>query len=133
MSAILYNILIVDDKKYNQEAFKMALDDASIAANIFLASNENEAKTILDAQVIDLIMTDLIMLHEASGIELLAAAKAKDPLIMVIIVTAYEQKLDRSKAFELGAFDCIEKGTPGVKTENEIIFKTRNALRFRDT
>ncbi len=128
------NILIVDDKEYNLNGYKLALQDAAVAANIFLAKNENEARSFLNSnQGIDVIITDLMMLTENSGIDVLVAAKEKDPLIMVIIVTAYERKLDRYKAFELGAFDCLEKGTPGVKTEQEIVFKTRNALRFRET
>jgi class 3 adenylate cyclase/CheY-like chemotaxis protein len=128
------NILIVDDKEYNRKSYKLALEDAGLATNIFLASDENEAKKLICSQEqIDVIITDLMMLTETGGIEVLIAAKNQDPLIMVIIVTAYEKKLDRYKAFELGAFDCLEKGTPGVKTEQELVFKTRNALRFRET
>lgn len=128
------NILIVDDKDYNLQGYKIALEDAAVADNIYLAKDENEAKEYLNKDIpIDVIITDLMMVSETGGIEVLIAAKEKDPLIMVIIVTAYEKKLDRYKAFELGAFDCLEKGTPGVKTEQEIVFKTKNAIRFRET
>lgn len=128
------NILIVDDKDYNLKGYKLALEDAGLGAKIFLANNEIEAKKILcEDHDIDVIITDLMMMSESGGIEVLLAAKERDPLIMVIIVTAYEKKLDRYRAFELGAFDCLEKGTPGVKTEQEIVAKTKNAIRFRET
>lgn len=126
------NILIVDDKEYNLKAYKLALEDAGLGVNILTAINENDAQKIIEAQSIDVIITDLVMLTEQSGIEVLRLAKQKDPLLMVIIVTAYEAKLDRYKAFELGAFDCITRATPGVKTEEEIIVKTQTALRFRE-
>ncbi|MFZ6012141.1 MAG: adenylate/guanylate cyclase domain-containing protein, partial [Bacteroidota bacterium] len=124
---------IVDDKEYNLKGYKLALEDAAIASKIHLANNENEAKQILcSSNPIDVIITDLMMVNETGGMEVLIAAKEKDPLLMVIIVTAYEKKLDRYKAFDLGAFECLEKGTPGVKTEQEIVVKTKNALRFRE-
>ena len=128
------NIIIVDDQVHNRTAYKLALEDANFNATIFLAQDENEAKKLIDeVQNIDVVITDLIMLHESSGIDVLMAAKHKDPLIMVIILTAYERKLDRYKAFDNGAFECIEKGTPGVKTSLELVAKTKSALRFRET
>ncbi|MEW6006666.1 MAG: response regulator [bacterium] len=101
--------------------------------SILTAKNENEAQKILtETQPIDVIITDLIMLSEQSGMDVLRLAKQKDPLVMVIILTAFEEKLDRFKAFEMGAFDCLSKGVPEVKTIQEIIVKTKTALSFRD-
>jgi class 3 adenylate cyclase/ActR/RegA family two-component response regulator len=127
------NILIVDDKEDNLKAYKLALEDAGLGWNILTAKNEKEAQKILTGlQPIDVIITDLVMLSEQSGIEVLRLAKQKDPLVMVIILTAFEKILDRFKAFEMGAFDCLSKGVPGVKTGQEIIVKTKTALSFRD-
>jgi len=127
------NILIVDDKEDNLNAYKLALEDANLGWNILTAQNENDAKKILaKTQPIDVIITDLVMLSEQSGIEVLRLAKQFDPLVMVIILTAFEKKLDRFKAFEMGAFDCLSKGVPGVKTGQEIIVKTKTALSFRE-
>lgn len=72
------------------------------------------------------------MLTEQGGIEVLHLAKQKDPLVMVIILTAFEQKLERHKAFEMGVFDCISKSTPGINTGEEIVVKTNIALNFRE-
>ena len=127
------NILIVDDKEDNLKAYKLALEDAELGWNILTAQNETEAQKILaEIHPIDVIITDLVMLSEQSGMDVLRLAKEKDPLAMVIILTAFEKKLDRFKAFEIGAFDCLSKGVPGVKTGQEIIVKTKIALGFRE-
>jgi len=127
------NILIVEDEEQNSKACKLALEDFGLDWNILTVKNEKEAqKIITGTQPIDVIITDLYMLTEQSGIEVLRLAKQKDPLVMVIILTAFEQKLDRSKAFEMGAFDCLSKGTPDVKTSQELIVKTKTALSFRE-
>ncbi|MBI4651305.1 response regulator [Candidatus Desantisbacteria bacterium] len=107
------NILIVDDKEDNLKAYKLALEDAGLGWNILTARNESVAqKIIMETHPIDVIITDLVMIDEQSGMEVLRFAKQKDPLVMVIILTAFEKKLDRYKTFELGAFDCLSKGVP---------------------
>lgn len=126
------NILIVEDREDELKAYKLYLEDSGVGWNIFTAKNENEAKIVLDMQAIDVIITDLLMLTEQSGIEILQLAKQKDPFLMVIIVTAFEKKLDRYRAFELGAFDCLPKSAPGIKTAQEILVKAKTALSFRE-
>ncbi len=126
------NILIVDDREDILDSYKMAIENKKLGWNIFVARNENEASEVLSKNNIDIIITDLVMLDEESGMRVLEKAKEKDPLIMVLIVTAFEKKLDRYSAFERGAFDCIGRNTPGVKTIDEIIVKTKTALKFRE-
>ena len=72
------------------------------------------------------------MATNQSGMEILREAKLKDPLTMVILITAFEKNLDRYRAFELGAFDCVQKNTPGVIALEEISIKAQAALRFRE-
>jgi adenylate cyclase len=127
------NVLIVDDQEMNLKAYRLTLEDSGMNLNIFTAKDENQAKEIIrKVSRLDVVLTDLVMLSEQSGMEVLRAAKQKDPLVMVIIITAFDEKLRRYQAYELGAFDCISKGTPGIKTADEIVFKTRNALQFRE-
>jgi adenylate cyclase len=125
------NVLIVEDKEENRKAYKLFLDDAKLGWNISTAKDENEAKDILPKIKPEAIVTDLVMNNENSGMDLLRAAKEYDPFVMVIIVTAFDKALDRYKAFELGAFDCILKGVPGVVTGQEILVKVKTALQFR--
>lgn len=127
------NVLIVDDQEKNLKAYQLALEDSELNLSIFTAKDENQAKEIINKlDHLDVVLSDLVMLSEQSGMEVLRLAKQRDPLVMVIIITAFDEKLKRYQAYELGAFDCITKGTPGIKTADEIVFKTRNALRFRE-
>jgi len=125
------NILIVDDEKANANAYKRSLELNMPLHTIKTAENENEAEMLIKAESFDVIISDLAMLDDKSGMRVLSCAKEKDPLVMVIIVTAYADKMDRYAAFENGAFDCIAKSTPGLKTTDEIVAKTKTALFFR--
>ncbi|MDI6736377.1 MAG: response regulator, partial [bacterium] len=125
------NILIVDDESENLRSLKRYLEDATPDWDVSTVQNENEAKVIMKAQPPDVVISDLVMATEQSGMEVLRHAKEKDPLVMVIFVTAFEKKLDRYRAFDLGAFDCVVKNVPGVIAAEEILVKTKAALRFR--
>jgi adenylate cyclase len=125
-------ILIVDDEVENLNALKRELHDRSPAWTIYTASNETEAAGVMTQNCVDVIITDLKMASDQSGMEVLRQAKTRDPLMMVIMITAFEKLLDRYRAFELGAFDCVQKNTPGIVAAEEIFVKTQAALRFRE-
>jgi class 3 adenylate cyclase len=126
------NVLLVDDEPQNLRALKRELSHRNPTWTIHLAHDEKEASQILDQHEIDAIVTDLVMATEQSGIEVLRRAKAKDPLVMVILITAFEKYLDRYQAFQLGAFDCVQKNMPGIVAVEEISFKAQAALSFRN-
>ncbi|WP_333887292.1 adenylate/guanylate cyclase domain-containing response regulator [Sphingobacterium siyangense] len=125
-------ILIVDDEKPNSDAYKRALELDSSLYEISTAANEHEAEVLISKENFDVVITDLAMIDDQSGMRVLNFSKEKQPLTMVIMVTAYADKMDRYAAFENGAFDCIAKSTPGLKTTDEIIAKTKTALYFRE-
>jgi len=124
-------ILIVDDEAENLKSLKRYLEDSAPGWTISTAQNEAEARSTFTDLPPDVVITDLVMKTEESGMNILRDAKTRDPLVMVIVITAYEKKLDRYRAFELGAFDCVQKNMPGVIAAEEILVKTRAALHFR--
>jgi adenylate cyclase len=126
------NVLIVDDEVQNVNALKRELQDRNPTWTIHTAGGESEAAVIINQYAIDVVITDLKMARNQSGIEVLRRAKAKDPLMMVIMITAFEKLLDRYQAFELGAFDCVQKNTPGLIAAEEIYVKAKAALSFRE-
>ncbi len=126
------NILIVDDEIQNINALKRELQDRNPSWMVHTASNEAEAGVAISQYSIDVVITDLKMTKDQSGMEVLSRAKTRDPLMMVIMITAFEKLLDRYRAFELGAFDCVQKNTPGIIAAEEIYIKTEAALRFRE-
>jgi class 3 adenylate cyclase len=130
-------ILIVDDEKENREALRRALGDVNPDWQIFTAENDVEGKRVLEAQLarkepIDVVLTDLVMTTEQSGMNMLQEARKLDPFIMAILFTAKEKSLDRYAAFDYGAFDVVEKNIRGTAAVREINIKTRAALRFRE-
>lgn len=130
-------ILIVDDEKENRKALKLALSDENPDWQIFTAANEIEGKRMIEQQLaknepIDVVLTDLVMQSEQSGMNMLQEARKLDPLIMSILFTAKERNLDRYAAFDYGAFDVVEKNIRGAAANREINIKTRAALRYRE-
>jgi class 3 adenylate cyclase len=130
-------ILIVDDEIENLNALKRALGDSNPDWEILTALNENEGKNILERQLaekqpIEVVLTDLVMESEQSGMNILQVARHLDPLVMTILFTAKEKSLDRYAAFDIGAFDVVEKNILGTAAAREINIKTRAALRYRE-
>ena len=129
-------VLIVDDYERILSAYKLILEEEIKDVFILTAKNEDEALDIIHSdEKIDVIITDLTMLTERGGMTILAESKIKDPLVMVILITAYDKKLNRKEAFELGAFDCLSKANSEDTTinlsEDELVYKTKNAISFR--
>jgi len=133
----MVNILIVDDEVENLSALKRALGDENPDWVIQLAKSEADGEAILQKQLrekqpIDLVLTDLVMDSEESGMKILQKARALDPSIMAILFTAKEKSLDRYAAFDYGAFDVVEKNIRGTSAVREINIKTRAAIRYRE-
>jgi adenylate cyclase len=130
-------ILIIDDEKENREALKLALGDLNPDWDILVATKESEGIEAIHRQLkcdepIDVVLTDLVMDTEQSGMLILQAARRLDPLIMAVLFTAKEKNLDRYAAFDFGAFDVVEKNLRGTSAVREINIKTRAALRYRE-
>src|SRR5713101_7429436 len=112
-------ILIVDDEKENREALTRALGDVNPDWQIFTAENDVEGRRVVETQLahkepIDVVLTDLVMTTEQSGMNMLQEARKLDPLVMAILFTAKEKSLDRYAAFDYGAFDVVEKNIRGT-------------------
>ena len=98
------NILIVDDENDNLKALKRALNDSNPGWNILTALDESAATKIIREQIekrepVDVVLTDLVMESEQSGMKVLQEARKLDPFIMSILFTAKEKNLDRYAAF----------------------------------
>ena len=50
------NLLIVDDEQHTREGLELALEDKF---EIFLASNPTEASNVMEAEELDVVLTDL--------------------------------------------------------------------------
>lgn len=88
----------------------------------------------IQQQEFDLIITDWLFHGEKlSGADVLRAAKARDPLALAIVISAYMgTKVDRYRdGFEQGAYEVLDKNATGDFVK-ELQYKTAGALALRD-
>lgn len=100
------NILIVDDEKNIREGLKIALKKEG--HDIFLASNGEEAMSLLNSNDIDLVITDLKM-PNMDGEALLTNIIKDYSNIPVIILTGHGSVENAVNAMREGAYDFITK------------------------
>ena len=97
-------ILIVDDEAVIRDLCSRALK----GYHIVQAGNGQDALTRFDKGGIDVILTD-VMMPGMDGIELLKRLKAKEPTIVVIVMTGFSEKDVILNALKADADDFISK------------------------
>ncbi|MBI4664973.1 MAG: sigma-54-dependent Fis family transcriptional regulator [Nitrospinae bacterium] len=100
------NLLIVDDEHSILTTLHILFSNEGHGVEV--ASSATEAKRLLDANIYDLVLTDL-KLRDGRGTEVLEYAKAMNSRTEVIIFTAYGSFESAVEAIKLGAFDYIIK------------------------
>lgn len=101
-----FNILIVDDEQKICELMSEILDGAGY--NTTTAYNGADALNIITKNEIDLILLDII-LPDTDGILLLKKIKKINPLISVVMISAFGNVTRAVQALKNGAEDFIEK------------------------
>ena len=99
-------ILIAEDDPTVGESLRLLLKKKG--HGILLASNGREAFQVFRHEIVDLVITDLVM-PKMDGIELLEAVKGLRPETEVIVISAQGTIEKAVQAMKLGAFDFIEK------------------------
>jgi two-component system response regulator AtoC len=98
-------ILIVDDEKHTREGLRQSLEEEY---DVYAASNTEEALNVLDADRIDLVLTDLRLGGE-DGLALIEKIlqRARPPIC--ILMTAYGSIATAVEAMRKGAYDFVTK------------------------
>jgi DNA-binding NtrC family response regulator len=99
-------ILIVDDEENVSNLLYKILSKEGYAA--LTADNGINALNIIESRQVDIVITDIKM-PGMSGIELLKKIKGIDPIIKVIIITAFATLETAIEALKIGANDYITK------------------------
>jgi DNA-binding NtrC family response regulator len=99
-------ILLVDDEPKILRLVGDFLAEAGHAVE--RCGTGQQAKGALDAEIFDLLITD-VRLPDLSGIYLLEHARKGFPHIQVIVVTAYGTVPEAVRAMKLGAIDYLQK------------------------
>ena len=101
-------ILVAEDDKFLANAYRVKLSKAGF--DVRIASDGQEALTILQTFIPDLILLDLVM-PVKDGFATLEVIKQDENLkkIPVIIASNLGQKEDVDRGFKMGAVDFIVK------------------------
>jgi len=119
-------ILVVEDEPDIQELLRFNLVQAGWAVET--ASTGNEALASLRSSPPDLVVLDL-MLPDVSGTEICREIRADPRLagVLVVMLTARAEEVDRVVGFELGADDYVTKPF----SPRELVLRLRAVLRRR--
>jgi DNA-binding NtrC family response regulator len=117
-------ILIVDDEKHTREGLRASMEDSF---DVYVAATTSEARTVLDREHVDLVLTDLRLGGE-DGMALIDEVLKRPHPPLVIMMTAYGSVDSAVEAMKRGAYDFVTK--PLNIDRLEILI--RRALRSRD-
>src|SRR5438105_15774366 len=98
------NILIIDDEEQLRKLLSRIISLEGFT--IEQAGTLKSAWNILNHKQIDIVLCD-VKLPDGNGVNFVKEAKARFPLIEVILLTAYGNIPDGVQAIKNGAFDYI--------------------------
>lgn len=97
------------------------------------AENSQEGTKLISGadEPFDVIVTDMSMEDPDSGLRVLQAAFSRDLFAEVIVMTAYGNVANAVECMRRGAYDYIEKNSPGVDAYERLAEKVNHALDRR--
>lgn len=99
-------VLVADDEPKIRRLLQQILEGKG--CQVCLAEDGLEALTQFQAQPCDVVITDIRM-PKVTGLELLVELKRLDPLVHVVVITAYPSVEGAVEAMKIGACDFITK------------------------
>jgi DNA-binding NtrC family response regulator len=124
-------ILVVDDEELAREAIRMRLERDGHEVDTAASEAEAIEKIRTANPPYDVVVTDMVMETENSGMEVLKAALLRDVLTEVIVLTAYGSVANAVECLKRGAFDYVEKNIPGVDVYDLLALKVERAMEHR--
>jgi DNA-binding NtrC family response regulator len=123
-------ILVVDDHPTLRRQLKWEARGED--REILEAESAEQALQLIQKHDFAVVVTDLRLEDERSGLDVLRAAKEKDIYTQVILVTAYGSPEISVETMRLGAFDYLERISPSTAMPQMIRSKINLALEFRE-
>jgi two-component system response regulator AtoC len=117
-------VLVVDDDRRGRRLLQIMVEGLGLESAA--AENGDEALRVIDAQKIDVVVTDLRM-PGMSGIDLLKRIRELDSEVPVVVLTAYATVETAVQAMKQGAFDYVLRPFDVETMESTI----RRALEMR--
>lgn len=124
-------VLVIDDEEGVRNAIQRRLERAGY--RVTTATNAAEGTTLIAEapNAFDVIVTDMSMDDPDSGLHILHAAFSRDLFAEVIVMTAYGNVGNAVECMRRGAFDYIEKNSPGVDAYEILTIKVGQAMDRR--
>lgn len=124
-------VLVIDDEENVLAAIKRRLERAGYRVNTASNSEEGVQAIHVAEKPYDVIVTDMSMDTPDAGLRILHAAFARDLFAEVIVMTAYGNVANAVECMRRGAFDYIEKNSPGVDAYEMLAIKIDQAMERR--
>lgn len=124
-------ILVIDDEEEVRSAIARRLRRERYEVDE--AGSQVEGFNAIDkvAEPYDVVVTDMLMEQQESGIAMLEAALSRDLFSEVIVLTAYGSVANAVECMKRGAYDYVEKSIPGVDVYDLLCMKVEKALDAR--
>jgi len=129
----MWRVLVVDDEPDVVSAIQKRLQRDGMAVESVNSEAEGIAKIRQAEQPYDIIVTDMVMESEDSGINILLEAVKRDIFTEVIVLTAYGNVANAVESMKRGAFDYVEKNIPGVDVFDLLAMKVQSAGEHRQS
>jgi CheY-like chemotaxis protein len=101
-------VLVVDDEPSVLFALSEGLSDRRRGVRVVTAANGIEAVAVLEAEPVDIVLTDLRM-PDMDGFELLTFLRRNHPSVPVILMTALGSAETSARLGTAGSFECLAK------------------------
>src|SRR5689334_21498007 len=118
-------ILIVDDERHTREGLRRSFEENF---DVYTASNAEEAINVLDADQVDLVLTDLRLGGE-DGLQLIDHILRRPRPPICVLMTAYGSIATAVEAMKRGAYDFVTKPV----NIDELEIKVARAIQGRQT
>jgi len=127
----MFRVLVIDDEEDVLKAVRRRLEREGYEVDTAPSSVEGIKLIGGGDRPFDVIVTDMSMEDPDSGLRVLQAAFSRDLLAQVIVMTAYGNVANAVECMRYGAYDYIEKNTPGVDAYEQLAKKIETALDQR--
>jgi DNA-binding NtrC family response regulator len=124
-------ILIVDDEVEVREAVQRRLEREGYKVQVAPSEGEGIERLNDAEKAFDIVITDMSMEDQESGIRILEGAVGRDVFTEVIVLTAYGNVANAVECMKRGAFDYVEKNMPGVDVYELLCLKVQQAVERR--
>lgn len=127
----MYRVLVIDDEEDVRSSVARRLNREGYEVIAVGSASEGLEQIQHATPPFDVVVTDMSMDDPQAGLRVLNAAFARDLFAEVIVMTAYGNVTNAVECMRRGAFDYIEKNSPGVDAYEVLVLKVQQALDRR--